>query len=291
MKTIYTSIFHKFIWLAAFAMLAMPSFSQEDVAEEIELKKTRSDFIYNRLANGNRHLSAKIFTKEGRNFYYLSNNEVKFILRGDTAEIELGTVLTNDQGIADLFIEKDYSLDTNAYGSYTFAFTFDGNDTCKSVDEELDIRDLNIAYEFTDDGEGYRTVAITLTNDIGAFAAEQEVYVYVKRLYSLLPIGDDWSDDDGFVEIEFPNDLPGDSLGILDVVIKVQESDDFGTVTVSEKIPWGIAVDYSEPEAVRALWAQNTPLWMVIAISIVLIGAWSQFTVAIYHLFKMRKSA
>jgi hypothetical protein len=259
--------------------------------EEPTKKKTRTSLEYSQLANGTRALSAKIFTKEGPVFTYLENEEIEFVLRTDTLDIPLGKTQTNTSGIANFYIEKDFPIDTNEYGAYVFAFLYNGNDSCRAAEDEVEIKDLSIEFEFLEDEDGYRSVSIQLKDALGNGAAEQEVQVYVKRLYSLLPVGDDWSDDDGALEIEFPTDLPGDSLGTLHVVIKVLESDIYGTVIADERIAWGTPVDFTIQEDVRALWGQNTPWWMVIAISIVLIGAWSQFMIAIYHLIKMRKSA
>ena len=77
--------------------------------------------------------------------------------------------------------------------------------------------------------------------------------------------------------VEFPDDLPGDSIGMVTIVAMFQDHGEYGNVEMRQTIQWGIPSDHSLPESHRALWTQFAPSWMVITLSILLAGVWSHY--------------
>ncbi len=258
-----------------------------DVTAQI---RTRSDFSYTKLTDGTKVLKVKVFTKQGPVFNYINNGNIQFLTSNDTAEIDLGTLQTDEDGKVALYIDKGYVIPMDETGNMHFMFRYDGNDSCQETDDELDVLDLNINYELVMDEDSLYFVNAALTDALGNPVIDEEVFIRVKRLYSYLPIESTISDEEGNVSVQFPSDLPGDSLGNLQISVIVKESGQYGTVEAIVISDWGIPVDYSEHEVGRALWAKAGPLWMLIAIYIVIFGAWSQFCVALYFLFKMRNA-
>src|SRR6266702_2022082 len=67
---------------------------------------------------------------------------------------------------------------------------------------------------------------ITKTDAIGKIIPVQkvEVKIYVKRSFSLLPIEGEnlTTDENGEASVNFPKDIPGDSIGNLIVIAKVE---------------------------------------------------------------------
>ena len=118
---------------------------------------------------------------------------------------------------------------------------------------------------------------------------ELDAKVGVKRLHSTLYLGELSTEDNGKAEFEFPNDVPGDSIGKLVVQALVFEHDDFGTVHGQSEINWGTIVDYSIKGNGRSLFGDEAPLWMIIGVVIVLGGAWYHFFLAVSKVLKMRK--
>ena len=68
------------------------------------------------------------------------------------------------------------------------------------------------------------------------------------------------SDENGLAVMEFPNDIPGDSSGVLTIVAKVDDHNDYGTIVKSESINWGTKVDYSTTTYERSLFGDEAPL-------------------------------
>ena len=82
---------------------------------------------------------------------------------------------------------------------------------------------------------------VTRTNADGQTipAAVVEIYVYVKKSFGLLPLGDpQTTDENGEVSFEFPGDLPGDATGTVTVVAKFEEHEELGSMETSATVKW-----------------------------------------------------
>ena len=115
-----------------------------------------------------------------------------------------------------------------------------------------------------------------------------DVDIGVQRLYSVLPLDAIETDEEGIGTLEFPNDVPGDSTGMITVVARIDEHEYFGTVTKSQSIKWGIPVSYKLKKISRQLFTDEAPLWMIIAVFVVLVGAWYHFFLSVLKLRKIK---
>ena len=280
------------VLLSVLIALMMPRLLLADVNQETKKVKYRMNLAYHKYTDGDKSLTVRLYYREGTKFINVSNVLVGFSVVTEEDEIQLAEVETNENGNAILRIATGYQLPWDSDNYCTFIARFDGDEKGKPTDEEIIIKNINIDFDFTEeDGEKYVNVNITEAGDscdvIPVYDAE--VYGYVERMYSLLPIGEDYSDEDGKLTYEFPRDLPGDSLGNVVVVVGINESDDFGTVEMKKTVNWGIPVDFSESKTPRALWTDEAPLWMALAVFIILAGAWVNFLYAVYKVIKVKK--
>ena len=280
------------VLLSVLIALMMPRLLLADVNQETKKVKYRMNLAYNKYSDGDKSLTARLYYREGTKFINVSNVIVEFYIVTEEDEIQLADVETNKDGNAILRIATGYQLPWDSDNYCTFIARFDGDEKGKPTDEEIIIKNINIDFDFTEeDGEKYVNVNITEAGDSSYVIPvyDAEVYGYVERMYSLLPIGEDYSDKDGKLTYEFPKDLPGDSLGNVVVVVRINESDDFGTVEMKKTVNWGIPVDFSESKTPRALWTDEAPLWMALAVFIILAGAWVNFLYAVYKVIKVKK--
>lgn len=131
------------------------------------------------------------------------------------------------------------------------------------------------------------------TDQTGVPIEDLELYFYVKRTFSLLPIGDAFNatDENGVVEIEFPNDLPGDSNGNVEIVVKIIESDLYNDLSLETTKNWGIPTQIDLAQEKRSLWAaaSNAPITLVLATSGMILVIWFIIGYIIYILFKISK--
>jgi hypothetical protein len=263
-------------------------------AQEKKKKKTRYrlSLNYQKISSGDKIITARLFYKEGPKFFNVAGETVSFFIMGEEDETPLADIVTNENGNAILQIENGYPLPWDEDGMCIFGARFEGNENARSADGELYITDVDIDFAFTEEEEErYVNVIVTKNDTEGTKVPvyEAEVYGYVERMFSLLPIGEDYSDEEGKLTFEFPKKLPGDSIGNLIVVVRINESDEFGTVEMKKPVRWGLPRDFSESRQPRGLWTDEAPVWMSMAVLIILAGAWLNFFMAIYRVYQMKK--
>lgn len=159
--------------------------------------------------------------------------------------------------------------------------------------DEEGMQDAKVALEFIEDEDAKKIVA-TVTDLEGNPVEELDLYFYVKRTFSNLPIGDvfNTTDEDGMVTITFPNDLPGDHDGNVIILTKIIESDLYNDLSIETTKTWGIPtpiVDQSEEK--RSLWAAsaNAPIPLIIIVSSLIVSIWFIICYIIYKLYKISK--
>lgn len=147
-----------------------------------------------------------------------------------------------------------------------------------------------------DDGKKYITAkASDFTQDsIGAPIEEIDLYLFVQRTFSLLPIGDRFTetDENGERTIDFPSDLPGDTTGLINVIVKIEDADEYADTLFSKTINWGIPLIIDKKENKRALWAASAsaPIYLLILTNSLILIVWGiifYICVKIYHISKM----
>lgn len=131
-------------------------------------------------------------------------------------------------------------------------------------------------------------------DSIGAPIEGVDLYFFVQRTFSLLPIGDRFNttDENGEVIVEFPSDLPGDTIGNVTVIVKIEEADDYANMEVSKDVNWGIPLVIDHSESKRTLWAAsaNAPISLMILTNSLILIAWGlifYIILKIYHISKM----
>lgn len=155
------------------------------------------------------------------------------------------------------------------------------------------MEDASITVTFSEE-DGVKTLIAAATDQEGLPIEDLELYFYVKRTFSLLPIGDPFNstDENGIIEIEFANDLPGDTEGNLEIVIKLIESDLYNDQTVEVIKDWGIPIVIEDPKSEkRSLWsaAANAPLSLIFLITSMIAAVWYIICYIIFTLFKISR--
>jgi len=152
-----------------------------------------------------------------------------------------------------------------------------------------------IHYRFIDE-ESNRRVAIQVFQQDGSElkpVEELDVLLYVERLFTNLPIGDvfNTTDEKGLVEIHFPSDLPGDSIGNLNLIIKIEDAETIRDTSIYTKVKWGVPVLYDRSEEKRSLWAAraNAPISLIILVNSLLFGVWGIIIYICYEMYLIKK--
>ncbi len=128
-------------------------------------------------------------------------------LNGDTV---LGEAVTGKTGDAEYILKEGYTPYTGDDGSWPFAAEFDGDSLVDATAGELSITDINLEMTLSEE-EGKKIVTLTATFPSAEGpvpVADEEISVYVPRMFSLLPVGTGTLDAGGRVQIPFPDDIP-----------------------------------------------------------------------------------
>ncbi len=150
---------------------------------------------------------------------------------------------------------------------------------------------LSLSFSEEDDT---KTITAIATDQAGLPIEELDLYFYVKRTFSLLPIGDvfNTTDENGEVVIEFPNDLPGDAEGNVIIVTKIMESDLYNDLSQEITKNWGLPVILEDQSVEkRSLWAAaaNAPISLIIIVSLMIFSVWYIICWILFKLYKISK--
>lgn len=118
------------------------------------------------------------------------------------------------------------------------------------------------------------------------------IRVYVRRLFGLLPIGDEaTTDENGAAVVEFPDDLPGNDNTTLEVIAKIEDDDNFGTVVAESTVNWGVPKKESGNVNERSLAGSrsNAPIYFIVVSNLIIFGIWGTLFYVVLQVFKIKK--
>ncbi len=131
-----------------------------------------------------------------------------------------------------------------------------------------------IAAEVTIDGEAVEGV---------------EVSFGIVRLFGELGLGTEETWDDGTAAVEFPEGLPGNATGELEVIATIAATDEYASASARTVLPGGEIMQQIDEPMPAALWSSR-PLWPLIAVLVaILAGVWSIYIFVITMLVKIAK--
>jgi hypothetical protein len=217
----------------------------------------------------------------------LKGKQISFFDKGN-AKL-LGDVPTDENGSAICTIEENTKL-ADEKGSWKFSSEFRGQDTIDAASAEILIKDVTLEMTLSL-VDSVKTVALAAyTYEMGKKlpVKGEVVNVFVPRMFSNLKVSDATLDANGTAKIEFPSDIPGDNEGNLPVVARFTEHPAFGTVERRMTEKWGTSSNNSVPMVHRALWTKTPPMWMIITLSVLLIGVWGHYMFAVISLILIK---
>lgn len=289
MKTTYITSTIVLFLVIFFGVISKVNASENSQKKE----RSRMRIYYEKLPDNSKKLSIILTKGKGKSMAGIEDAEVILsTLRGEE-EVPLATLFTDANGEVDLYIQADYVFPTDDDGYTAIIGVYNGNDSLKASDKDIKIKDLKMDVSF-DIVDSLKLVMVSVyeLDSVGDKKPIEgiDVKIGVDRLHSTLYLEEIESDDNGFVEMEFPNDIPGDGNGDITIVVNVEEHKYYGTITKTIESDWGLIVDYSEASNGRSLFGEEAPLWMTISIFVILLGAWFHFIFAGFQVYKMAKT-
>jgi hypothetical protein len=257
-------------------------------------ERVRMKFYYAKNEAGDRMFTLGLSSGSGRNMRGVPNSEIVLTAEAGDTSFVMATLETDTLGEVVLYLDKAYVLPVDEDGVTTLTADYEGDEEYRAVSGELMISDLDFEFTFEEiDSVKYLKVLATRVNGDGEKIPVEElgINIGIERLFSILPLEQIETDEDGIAELEIPDDLPGDADGLLTFVARIEDNDEFGSVIEKSSYNWGVPVSYELKPLPRQLFTDEAPLWMIISVFIILLGAWYHFFLSISKLIKLKKAA
>ncbi|MCX6277376.1 MAG: hypothetical protein NT004_04685 [Bacteroidetes bacterium] len=238
------------------------------------------------------YLTATLLIKREENTLALEDAQVEFIVIGETSNKVIGTVNTNQEGIAK-FTFSITGLPTNKDGMISYMAKFAETLKYPATEVSFSAKPASLKLFFSVE-DSVKTLRVTATQKNAKREvipiSKETVMIYVPRLFSLLKIGEISLDETGTGTLEFPKEIVGDTLGNLIVMARIEEHDVYGFVEGKNTINWGVPKQYYKAEVPsRELWTPIAPMWMIITLIVMLLGVWAHYFYAVYELIMIKR--
>lgn len=258
--------------------------------EEVELISPAIDLISIQKGDSSVDLKATAKAKVEGKMRKLYGLKAVFYMVTDSAETELGTVVTDRNGFAILNVKAGQVV-TKGDGTLHFKVAVAGPKNMEAGEGEVTVKRAMLVVTPVKE-EGLLSVQLKLV-DLSSGAEkpvpETAVGIFVKRSFYPLKLGEGNTDENGEATVEVPNNLPGDPLGNITLLAKLDESEEYGYLETAAVQKWGLPVSNRIEDQPRALWSSHPPMWMLITFIILMTAVWGHYIVIVYELFRLRK--
>ena len=286
---------HKTVALALLLIcVALVNVNEVNAKVSAKQERVRMKLYYAKNDAGDRIISIGLTSGSGKNMYGVKNAEVLLTSALNDSTINLALIETDTVGEVQLYLAQDFILPMDEDGKTIIEASYDGNEKYRPASSDIEISDIDLEFSFeVEDSVRYLNIIANRIDQEGTKIPieELDISIGVQRLYSILPLDDVETDENGIGVLEIPDDLPGDAEGNLTFVANIEDHDDFGTVTKSASNTWGLPVSYELEPLPRQLFSDEAPLWMIASVFIILLGAWYHFFLSISKLIKLKKAA
>ena len=259
------------------------------VAQDTQKKKSRIQVVYFKDHNRAESIVAVLKIKEDK-YVPHENAEIHFYSVSDTSKALLDKIMTDKNGEAVYMIEDHEKIYKDSSGFMVIEVEFKGNSSSTSAKKDIEVKQVELKISFVQD-DTIKYISVE-ANEIEADNTttpieELDISLYIKGTFSLLNIGQKATDEDGNIMLEFPVEMPGDTLGVLTIIAKIDESDNYGTVESMGVINWGKPVPL-KVEKHRGLGDTDAPLWMVYTLIILLSAVWFHYFYVLFLIIKIK---
>jgi hypothetical protein len=269
-----------------------PGLSDSGVYAARAESKVAPDFSFSCTQNSEQFiLKTRLSYWNGERDIPLRGSEVNFYhLAGEESQ-PLGTVQTDMEGEAVYRIDKQSDRLNSEEGFYTFSAVFGGNPDYEMSEDMVSVKPLEMSLDFIEIDSVKTIVARAYERDHEGKRIpleDTDVYFYVPRSFSLLPVGEEWFMS-GRAAVDFPTTLPGDSTGNLTIVARIEDNELYGNVEAEAVKDWGKAIPRVIVEKRRGLGDTDAPLWMVYTLIVLLSIVWFHYLYVFYVMIKIKK--
>ncbi len=249
---------------------------------------------YNKIDSSS-YVTLQVRTRDGRKYLPAEGVIVNLFLNEESKQGMMGNVITDEEGKGIYILPGKFY---NAYDTLTewnFIARILGDSNLEDQRKYLKVKKAELQMDLIQE-DSLHQVLVSLyehTNGHLIPVPEIQIKIFVRRMFGLLPIdnGYAFTDDQGQVVVNYPNNIPADTSGNVSIVAKVIDHDDFGNITIEQNMKWGDAVNVEDILSKRTLWSTRSkaPFWLIVAANSVILGIWGVIIYLVYQLVRVNR--
>ena len=242
------------------------------------------------------YLKAVTKSKINGKFRQVPDIHLSFYITSEDPANLLGKAVTDEKGIANLFIPPSARSVWNKSPKQSFLAVSDSTKEYNGVHSSFDLTKSRIQIDTLPD----RIITATFSefrDSAWVVVKGVEMKVTVKRLGGDLNVSETptyTTDSLGLVHADFKLDkLPGDSAGNLVIIAEVDDNDIYGNLTTEKTVPWGESFRYVSAFNQRSLFARRglSPLWLEWMAYSIIVAVWGVLFFLFLQIRKIKKLA
>lgn len=239
-------------------------------------------------------LLVKVKTKVDGRFQNVEGIPLSLFLNKDTAGSLIGKVVTNRKGEASAIIPAGLKDQWKTTVKHTFLATFAGNKKYEPATADLTVAKAKVLIAVSDDKKITASV-FEMKDTAWTPVKGVELKMAVRRLGGDLPVNETatfTTDSTGTVTADFKRDsIPGDAKGNITLVVKIEDNDQYGSLSIEKVVPWGAKFTAVSNFNERSLYATRgkAPYWLLFITSSIVIAVWGILIYLVFKLFKIKK--
>lgn len=286
MKSLQTLI----IGILLFALNATALHAQEQKSARLALS-----YINDNLEGA--YIKAKVRYKEDKTYFPaqdLQLNLYKIAPQDDEEDTDIAEKIeasnTDENGESRFYLNpKNFGTDEQFY---EVRIENDANFTDKSEDIHFKTADITANISKKDSIHNLNIKFVDAENNP---IPNQYLTIKLKRLFGLMNVGDEdfyKTDDSGEIALDIDEKIYSKS-GNIEFMIKLDESDDYGTIIETVKADFGIVMESKDTFNERTMWASaaKAPLYILIIPNVLLVGIWGIILGLIFNLYRIYKNS
>ncbi len=270
--------------------------SQDETTEIV--KKPYITLRYFNIQNQTQYVFLQCLLKVDKKVEPLNNLSAKIYLDDETDENNLiGNVITDKDGKANAIIPVAFKDKWLASNQHKFIAVTDSISEIGVRQAEAEITIARITMDTVADAEtrSIRVLVEEKKDNQWMPAKEVEMKLGIKRLGSLLPLGEEetvTTDSTGIAIAEFNKDsIPGDENGNLILMVRVEDNDLYGNLEFEKSVLWGRPLQFESNFNKRSLFAtgDKIPIWLLSIACFIILSVWGTLIYLVMRFIKMRK--
>ena len=288
------NILKKIVFAISFTGLLYSTATAQYKSQSNDKSEATIGLSYYKKADNSQTIVATVKAKNMKGkFVSAKNAKVNFYVLKGTDYTLLKSDYTDDGGKISIQLKKDLPKDDSLY--FTIVAKIEKDELYEDAEEQIHNKDINLNVTLNpSDTTKLVTAKLTELNKDGKKVPVKGVDLkfYVQRMFGTMPAAEEntvSTDENGEAQFTFPKNIPGDTIGAMTIVVKVEDNEKYGNVEKFANTTWGTRLAIIKDPFPRALWSPYAPWPLVITLSTLFSIVWSIYVFIVLQLRKIKK--